>query len=97
MSTTQQQAQQLLREGQVLEARLAYERLLTTHPNDPETLQALGVLNAQLEAFPEALSYLEQALVADPKNPRIHNNIANVHKKMRQMPLALQYYQSAVA
>lgn len=56
-----QVANQLHKDGQLIEAKATYEKIFNSNPNKFEVLHLLGTLEAQLGNFSRAIELLEQA------------------------------------
>ena len=59
------------REGQFEEARQIYLGLHEKHPQNPDYLHRLAVVNTRLHRYDEAATYYERARLAEPKNVRM--------------------------
>ncbi|XP_077975970.1 cell division cycle protein 16 homolog [Styela clava] len=74
-------------------------------PDDPHTLHEIGVANYTLNKYPAALKYFNKALEVLKENEgetiseeweALLNNLAHVHRKMKNYQLALKYHQQAL-
>src|ERR1700681_1827380 len=57
----------LQRQGDLQQARAAYEAALRLVPNRPDALSNLGVIFARLGQYGEAIKYYKEALAVDEK------------------------------
>jgi len=64
----------LLEAGKLAEAEKIYQQILQQDPGNPLALNNLGALKVRENKFPEALSYLEQAM------PRAHGYKLKVNR-----------------
>ena len=73
-STDQQlaNARQLIQDGKAVEAVKVYDRILKSHPTQPEALAYRGWL-VRLAGLPDdGLKYIDRAIAADPSYPDAH-------------------------
>ena len=89
-------ARQLHREGKLNAAKEGYLAFLRFHPNDPEVLHALGIVNSQQRNFAEAIDYLKKAKELQPRDPSIQLNLANVLKLQGLFTEALHVLQQVI-
>jgi predicted TPR repeat methyltransferase len=71
-------AQQLQRRGQLDEAEAIYLQVLLQLPEEPNTLNFLGVLRFQQGRHRDALNFISQAIAQMPEEPGPWLNLANV-------------------
>jgi tetratricopeptide (TPR) repeat protein len=76
----------LLEAGQLAEAQKIYEQILQQDPGNPLALNNLGAIKVKENKFPEALTYLEQAM------PKAHGYKIKVNRvcDMRGVCLAFR-------
>lgn len=82
-------------DADVAESRL--KTALSSQPNSPSLLFALGNLYARQERWSEAQQTYFQAYAGEPDNPDIIFNLAVSLDHLRQNKLAAQYYQMALS
>jgi tetratricopeptide (TPR) repeat protein len=85
------------REGKLAMADKLYRRILERTPNDVGALQLLGVMRAQQRRFTEAEPLLAKAAAADPANPDVQNNLANVRLELGRPGEAANGFRRALA
>ena len=66
-------------------------------PVDAQPFLNLGSLLADQKDFKKALSYLNQAVVLSPENPRIHEVLGQVYTAEQDLPKAQNELERAVA
>lgn len=71
---------ELHRTGHLEQAKQGYLRLLRKNPRHIEALHSVGVISAQQKDFSQAITYLQQAIRFQPKEPTIQLHLANVLK-----------------
>jgi tetratricopeptide (TPR) repeat protein len=85
------------REGKLAMADKLYRRILERTPGDVGAMQLLGVMRAQQRRFAEAEPLLAKAAAADPANPDVQNNLANVLMELGRVGEASERFRSALA
>jgi hypothetical protein len=68
---------------------------LVAHPNDPEVLFSLGLVEKRQGHYPEAEEYYRRAVQQDPKFSEAFSNLGNVYLAQKQTTLAIGSYQQA--
>ena len=91
-----EQALALLQKGNLDEAGDIYKSLLQIHPNHPEALHFLGVVEAQRQNLVEAAALIGRAIEIDPENAAAHSNHGNVLKALKRNEDALVSYDRAL-
>ncbi len=86
----------LQQQGAVDSAIPLLQALLAESPQDGDILHALGMAFAQKQNFQQALQLMDAAIQVAPRVAEFHNNVANVHKALGQLPLAMRHYQEAL-
>jgi tetratricopeptide (TPR) repeat protein len=69
---------------------------LATHPNDPEVLFTLGLIEKRRGRYPQAVEFYERAIHQDNKFSEAYSNLGNVYLAQKQTPLATASYQKAI-
>ncbi len=64
--------------------------------NDLEHLIHQSLIAIEANQMPEALLLLKKALSLTPRDPSLHNNLANIYKKIGALSDAEKHYQEAV-
>ncbi len=83
--------------GQVAEAEAQYRRFLEYNPGHAVALHHLGLLLQQTGRASAAADTLEEAAVAAPADPSVHNNRGNVLRSLERYPQAVEAYRAALA
>ena len=91
------EALDLHRQGRLAEARIRYEKILSTQPDHSDTLNLLGALEQTSGNLTQALEYLEKAVSLSPQNGMYLNNLGNALKDAGQYERAEACYCRAAA
>ena len=89
-------AQELQHVGQLQQAIGYYEQLLVLLPHHLDALRFIALAYAQMNDMYNASLYLSRALELEPTDPRLHNNLGNVYKKLHADDKAIHHYQKAL-
>src|SRR5215475_9612977 len=73
------QAQQLMQQGQLEQARGLIEDQLKLTPSNLEALNLLGIVETSGKDFSQAEAAFQQALRSDPGSTETHNNLGNLY------------------
>ena len=84
------------REGRPTDAEPLYRQVLSLDPAHFDALHMLGVVNAQLLRYPQAIELLEQALRVAPDNAAAHGNLGNALRGFGRPQDALASYDRAL-
>src|SRR6266436_1316000 len=84
------EAEALLREGRIEEAKSRIQEELQRNPTNAEAYDLLGVASVNEKDFPGALEAFQHALKLAPNSTRTRNSIANVHVAQGKLDLAEQ-------
>ncbi len=79
------------------QALAEYDRALALRPADPLATVGKGMALAQLGRNREAMPWLELAVEADPYNPRLRFNTAEVGRALGENRAARKHYDAALA
>lgn len=90
------QAIQLHRQGRLMEAKQTYESILKGHPRHFESLNFVGLINAQTRNFQEAIRFFNKATAVNPGVASVFNNRGNVLKELGRLDEALASYDRAL-
>lgn len=85
------------RQGQVDEARQAYQTLLALAPDHPDGLHLLGMLEAQFGSGDAAVALISRAITMNPHEAMFHNNLGNALLQMGREDEADASYERALA
>ncbi len=69
---------------------------LSTHPDDPEVIFTLGLLEKRQSRYAQAEEYYRKAIQVAPVFSEAFSNLGNVYYARRQTGLALSSYQHAI-
>jgi tetratricopeptide (TPR) repeat protein len=83
-----QEAEILLRQGSVAEAKQKIEEQLRLDPSSVEGYNLLGIVYSSEKDYDNALEALQHALTLDPNSLRTHNNLGNVYVAQEKFDLA---------
>ncbi|MGH9545113.1 MAG: tetratricopeptide repeat protein [Terriglobales bacterium] len=82
------EAETLLRQGSVAEAKQKIEEQLRLNPSSVEGYNLLGIVNSSEKDYAGAVDAFQHALELDPNSSRTHNNLGNVYVAQEQFDLA---------
>jgi hypothetical protein len=92
-----QQALKLCQSGRFTEAKVLYEELLKSHPDQPKALTNLGAIEFQAGHFEAGLSLIQRSIQIDANQPYAFYNASNELIKLKRYDEALDYCNRAVA
>lgn len=87
----------LKRNGQYQSALYFVNKSLAINPDNPDSLNTLGTILADLGANDEALKVFKTALNVAPSSFNLHNNIANQYHLKSQIDMAFIHSSRAIA
>ncbi len=90
------EAEGLLAQGHVAEAKEKIQQQLAQHPASVEGYNLLGIVDADQKDFPAAIAALQRALALDAYSTKTHNNLGNVYVAAGQGDLALKEFRQAL-
>ena len=90
------EAEVLLREGRIAEAKSKIQEELEQNPADAQAYDLLGVLAVNEKDYPGALEAFQRALQLDPGSARTRNNIGNVYVAQGKLDLAEQEFRTVL-
>ena len=82
------EAETLLRQGSVEEAKQKIEEQLKLNPSSAEGYNLLGIVYSGEKDYDNALEAFQHALTLDPNSARTHNNLANAYVAQEKFDLA---------
>src|SRR5882724_439525 len=82
------EAETLLRQGSVEEAKQKIEEQLKLNPSSVEGYNLLGIVYSGEKDYDNALEAFQHALTLDPNSARTHNNLANAYVAQEKFDLA---------
>ncbi len=90
------EAQELLQQHRLNEARTAAMNELTLHPSSVEGYNLLGIINDERMDYQGALEAFQKALALAPHSIKTHNNLGNLYAETRHLDLAEQEFRTAL-
>ena len=87
---------QLQENGVLDEAKIIFEKVLTSNPKNFDALHLLGINEAQAKNYAFALKLFDKALILNPSNFYAWMNRANVLLELREFESALQNYHKVI-
>src|SRR6201998_477643 len=84
------EAEALLREGRIADAKSKIQQELQQNPASAEAYDLLGAACAKKKDYPGALEAFQHALKLEPNSTRARNSIANVYVAQGKLDLAEQ-------
>ncbi len=82
------EAETLLRQGSVEQAKQKIEEQLQLNPTSVEGLNLLGIVYSGEKDYPHAMEAFQRALALDPNAARTHNNLGNLYVAQEKFDLA---------
>ena len=86
----------LYNQGKFEEALVQRTALLKAFPNNPNTLNILGVINFSLNKYSEAIKYYNRLISIKPDYPDVYNNLGNALTKLKKYKKAVASYSSLI-
>ena len=91
-----QEGLSLHQQGQLEQARLAYERMLALHPGHADAMHMLGVMAMQSTNYALAVELISVSVQANPVNATAQLNLGLAYKELQRFDKALSCYQQAI-
>ncbi len=91
-----QEGLSLHQQGQIEQARLAYERMLALHPGHADAMHMLGVIAMQSTNYALAVELISVSVQANPVNATAQLNLGLAYKELQRFDKALSCYQQAI-
>jgi tetratricopeptide (TPR) repeat protein len=82
------EAETLLRQGSIAEAKVKIEEQLSLNPSSAEGYNLLGIAYGSEKDYDNALEAFQHALKLDPNSARTHNNLGDVYVAQEKFDLA---------
>ena len=86
----------LQRDGEFEHAKLIYETLLKSNPNQFKILYLLGTLEAQTENFNKSIDYLLKANNINSNSWEVNSNLGNAYIEINEFKMAVDYYNKSI-
>ncbi|MCO8121543.1 tetratricopeptide repeat protein [Stieleria sp. TO1_6] len=84
------------RQGQLTHAEWGYEEVLEKDPQQPDALQLLGVIAAQMGNTALAIERVNQSIAVNPNQPGALNNLGNMLAEEERNEEAMDAYRRAI-
>lgn len=97
LAQTLGEAMALLQSGQLDSAEAVLRRAQAVAPNDPDTLQLMGMLERRKGRDEAAVLLLRASLAARPAQPHVQNNLGNALTALGRRDEAIAAYRAAIA
>jgi tetratricopeptide (TPR) repeat protein len=91
-----QQVEALVQEGRLDEARTQMLDELQRNPASVDGYNLLGIIDSDLQDYPDALAALQKALQLAPASTRTHNNLGNAYIAQKRMDLAEREFRTVL-
>ena len=91
-----QEGLSLHQQGQLEQARLAYERMLALHPGHADAMHMLGVMAMQSTNYALAVELISVSVQANPVNATAELNLGLAYKELQRFEQALSCFQQAI-
>jgi len=86
-----------LRNGQLKEAFVDFQKALKVDPKNKESLNYLGYISSEFEKYDEAISYYNRAISVDPEYSGAQNNLGVTYAKLGNWKEAAKYFKAALS
>jgi Tfp pilus assembly protein PilF len=83
-----QEADELLRQGSIAEAKIKIQTELQQNPSSVEAYNLLGIAFSDEKDYANSLQSFQHALKLDPNSTRTRNNIGNLYVAQEKLDLA---------
>ena len=90
------EAEELLAQGAVEQAKQKTEEQLRLHPSSVEGYNLLGIISTNERDYPGALDAFQHALKIDPKSSKTHNNLGSLYLAQGNPDLAEKEFQTVL-
>lgn len=91
------EAQSLLQQGRVAEAKSATTEYLQVHPSSVEGYNLLGIICGSAHDYEGALEAFQHALKLNPASTKSHNNLGNLYAAAGKSDLAESEFRKSVS
>jgi tetratricopeptide (TPR) repeat protein len=90
------EAETLLRQGSIEEAKQNIQEQLALHPNSVAGYNLLGIAYSSEKNYPGALEAFEHALKLSPNSTKTHNNIGNLYVAQNKLDFAEKEFRTVL-
>jgi tetratricopeptide (TPR) repeat protein len=91
-----QQAEALVQQGRLEDARVAMLDELKRNPTSVDGYNLLGIIESNQQDFVEALAAFQKALQFAPNSTKTHNNLGNLYAAQRNFELAEKEFRAVL-
>jgi len=91
-----QEAETLVQQGRLHEAKTATEQELQLHPSSIEGYNLLGIIQTDLQDYSSAIEAFQRALKLSPNSIKTHNNLGNVYVALKRFDLAEKEFRAVL-
>ena len=91
-----QKALEVHRKGAWSEAKLLYEGILETQPDNFDALQLLGVLASQTKNYEASVALIAKAIAINPSQATVHSNLGFALKSLGRYAESVDSYLNAI-
>lgn len=85
------------RAGDLAQAKMMYEAVLRSHPDQYDATRLLGVIAYQRNEDSRAIAWFDRAIRIAPGNPAVYMDLGNALKRLGDYETALANYDRAIA
>ncbi len=91
-----QEAEALVQQGRLHEAKTATEQGLQSHPSSVEGYNLLGIIDADQQDYSRAIEAFQRALKLSPHSIKSHNNLGDVYVALKRFDLAEKEFRTVL-
>src|SRR5208282_2211746 len=91
-----QEAETLIQQGRLHEAKTATEQELQLHPSSIEGFNLLGIIQTDLQDYSSAIETFQRALKLSPNSIKTHNNLGSVYVALKRFDLAEREFRAVL-
>ena len=95
-STAFLQAEELIQQGRLAEAKTAILDEIARHPSSVEGYNLLGIIDGDQQDDSDAVAAFQKALQFAPNSVKTHNNLGNVYVALKKLDLAEKEFQTVL-
>ena len=83
--------------GRLAEAETIYREILSAHPDLPDALHLLGMIEHQRGSHAAAVKLIRQAIAANPREAAFHSNLGTIFQSLGRLNEAAGCFERALA
>ena len=96
LSPSLRQAEQLIQNGELDQAKTLIEEQLQRDPSSIEACNLLGIVDTNKKDYDQALEAFQRALKLDPNSTATHNNLGNLYLTQQKIDAAQQEFNTVL-